>query len=112
VQAPNGSLFPSAVLTLYCTYLCYSALTSEPHNDPCNGLGHKLNAASASTLAIGMGLTLLAVVYSALRAGSNTELFGFGSEDGDASEQPLMEEGSVAGPDEDSKPRAGQSLDD
>lgn len=108
LQAQNGSLFPAAVLTLYCTYLCYSALTSEPHDDPCNGLGHKLNAASASTLAIGMALALLAVVYSALRAGSNTHLFGFGSEDGDGpAEQPLMEEGGSAGPDDERKSSTG-----
>lgn len=96
VQARNGSLFPAAVLTLYCTYLAYSSLVSEPHDYVCNGLGHRLNAASASTLAAGMLLTLLSVVYSALRAGSNTALFGFGdTKDGEGGEalQSLMESG-------------------
>ena len=46
------------------------------------GVGHKLTAASASTLALGMALALLAVVWSALRAGSNTALFRLGLEDG------------------------------
>lgn len=45
------------------------------------GVGHKLTAASASTLALGMALALLAVVWSALRAGSNTALFRLGLED-------------------------------
>ena len=74
-QAVNGSLFPSALLTLYTTYLAYSALVSEPHDYACNGLGQRLNAASATTLAAGMALALVSVVYSALRAGSNTALF-------------------------------------
>lgn len=53
MQARNGSLFPSAMFTLYCTYLCYSALVSEPHDYVCNGLGQRINAASATTLATG-----------------------------------------------------------
>ena len=75
----------------------------------CNGLGQRLNAASASTLACGMFLTLLSVVYSALRAGSNTALFGFGedneSEKGESLE-PLVrsEEGTSAGLDGEEAP--------
>jgi hypothetical protein len=65
----NGSLFPSATTGLYIMYLCYSALQSEPRDYACNGLGHRLNAASGSTLVVGMLVTLLSVVYSALRAG-------------------------------------------
>ena len=94
MQARNGSLFPAAIFTLYCTYLCYSAMVSEPHDYECNTLGHKLNAASASTLALGMGLALLSVVYSALRAGSNTALFNLGVSLGLADEagevEPLL----------------------
>ena len=58
VQIPNGSLFPASVVSLYCCYLAYSALQSEPHDYACNGLGARLNAASGSTLALGMGITL------------------------------------------------------
>ena len=69
-------------------------MISEPHDYICNGLGNRLDAASASTLAAGMFLALLSVVYSALRAGSNTALLGFGetsgSESGEAMES-LME---------------------
>lgn len=57
-------------------------------------MGHKLTAASASTLAAGMALALLAVVWSALRAGSNTALFRLGLEEqGEAAggaAQPLV----------------------
>lgn len=93
----NGSLFPSATTALYCMYLCYSALQSEPRDYECNGLGHRLNAASGSTLVVGMLVTLLSVVYSALRAGSNTNLFMIGDDDGGDSEagRPLLE---AAGP--------------
>ncbi len=52
-QARNGSLFPAAIVTLYCAYLAYSALVSEPHDYACNGVGRQLTAASASTLAAG-----------------------------------------------------------
>lgn len=69
--ARNGSLFPSSTTALYIMYLCYSALQSEPRDYECNGLGHRLNAASGSTLVIGMLVTLLSVVYSALRAGED-----------------------------------------
>lgn len=75
MQAQNGSLFPSAVVTLYCSYLCYSALQSEPHDYQCNGLGKHFTAASGSTLAIGMVIAIVSVVYSALRAGSNNRTF-------------------------------------
>lgn len=63
----NGSLFPSAVMSVYTIYLAYSALQSEPHSEQCNGLGHKIDAASGTTLAVGMLVTLLSVVYSAAK---------------------------------------------
>ncbi len=66
---------------------------SEPRDYECNGLGHRLNAASGSTLVIGMLVTLLSVVYSALRAGSNSGLFSLEDENGDDTgiEQPLLD---------------------
>jgi serine incorporator 1/3 len=63
----SGTLFPSAVISVYCMYLAYSALQSEPHSEICNGLGHKIDAASGTTLAIGMVFMLLSVVYSAFK---------------------------------------------
>ena len=100
LQARNGSLFPSAAITLYVTYLGYSALQSEPHEYECNGVGHRITAASATTLALGMLLTLLSVVYSALRAGSNTQTFltsNPGSPTGRDMEEALLDQGTSAG---------------
>lgn len=101
--ARNGSLFPSAVTSLYVMYLTYSALTSEPRDYACNGLAARVNAASGGTLAAGMALTLLSVVYSALRAGSNTQLFTLADDDDDAVggsagvAQPLLDAEGAAG---------------
>lgn len=75
-KVPNGSIFPAAAVSLYCTYLCFGALQSEPHDYACNGLAHhKAAAASSSSAAVGMVFTMLSVVYAAFRAGSNTNLF-------------------------------------
>ena len=98
LQAQNGSLFPSAVVSLYCSYLCYSALQSEPHSYQCNGLGKHFTAASGSTLAVGMVIAIVSVVYSALRAGSNNRTFMAAREE--AIEEGLLEretEGTSAG---------------
>ena len=99
-QAQNGSLFPSAVVSLYCSYLCYSALQSEPHDYKCNGLGKHFTAASGSTLAVGMVIAIVSVVYSALRAGSNNRTFMPAREDAVAVEEGLLPaepEGTSAG---------------
>lgn len=68
----NGSLLPASVIAAYCTYLCYSALSSEPRDYACNGLHKHVAAVSTGTLVMGMMTTLLSVVYSAVRAGSST----------------------------------------
>jgi len=72
VQQVNGSLLPAGVIAAYCTYLSYSALSSEPRDYECNGLHKHVNAVSKGTLGLGMLTTLLSVVYSAVRAGSST----------------------------------------
>ncbi|KXZ45723.1 hypothetical protein GPECTOR_51g709 [Gonium pectorale] len=98
----QGSIFPASVISLYAAYLCFSALQSEPRDYACNGLAHRLTAASGGTLALGMLVTLASVVYAAFRAGSNTSLFTLdGSEEGEpvAERQALLsaEEGTSAG---------------
>lgn len=98
----KGSLFPSACISLYVMYLCYSSMASEPRDYECNKYGQRLNAATGTTLAAGMGLTLLSVVYSAFRAGSNTSTFTGGSWQEEAA-RPLME----AGDEEDTMTSAG-----
>ena len=61
--------------SLYCSYLGFAALQSEPREYECNALGQKLSAASGTTLAAGMVITLVSTVWAAFRAGSNTRTF-------------------------------------
>ncbi|MBA0681435.1 hypothetical protein Goari_023237, partial [Gossypium aridum] len=70
--AVNGSLLPASVISVYCAYVCYTGLSSEPRDYVCNGLHNKASAVSLSTLILGMLTTVLSVIYSALRAGSST----------------------------------------
>lgn len=68
----NGSLLPASVISVYCAYLCYSGLSSEPRDYACNGLHNHSKSVSIGTLVLGMLTTVLSVVYSAVRAGSST----------------------------------------
>lgn len=68
----NGSLLPASVISVYCAYLCYSGLSSEPLDYECNGLHKHSKGVSTGTLIIGMLTTVLSVMYSAIRAGSST----------------------------------------
>ncbi|MCE3049973.1 hypothetical protein HAX54_046227 [Datura stramonium] len=69
----NGSLsYLTSVISVYCAYVCYTGLSSEPRDYVCNGLHNKSKAVTTSTLVLGMLTTVLSVLYSALRAGSST----------------------------------------
>lgn len=70
----NGSILPASVISLYCMYLCYNGLASEPRDYQCNGLHKHSQAVSTTSLTIGLITTVLSVVYSAVRAGSSTTL--------------------------------------
>nr|GEU62146.1 probable serine incorporator [Tanacetum cinerariifolium] len=70
----SGSILPASVISLYCMYLCYSGLASEPRDYACNGLHKHFKAVSTGTLTVGLLTTVLSVVYSAVRAGSSTTL--------------------------------------
>ncbi|KAG8490067.1 hypothetical protein CXB51_015918 [Gossypium anomalum] len=72
--AVGGSILPASVISLYCMYLCYSGLASEPRDYECNGLHKHSKAISTGTLTLGLLTTVLSVVYSAVRAGSSTTL--------------------------------------
>ncbi|KAH9715945.1 hypothetical protein WN944_022690 [Citrus x changshan-huyou] len=72
--AVGGSILPASVISLYCMYLCYSGLSSEPRDYECNGLHRHSKAVSTGSLTLGLITTVLSVVYSAVRAGSSTTL--------------------------------------
>ncbi|XP_057767747.1 uncharacterized protein LOC130988021 [Salvia miltiorrhiza] len=85
-----GSILPSSVISLYCMYLCYSGLASEPRDYECNGLHKHSRAVSTSSLALGLLTTVLSVVYSAVRAGSSTMLLSPPSSPRAGSGRPLL----------------------
>lgn len=87
----NGSLLPASVISVYCAYVCYTALSSEPRDYVCNGLHNKSKAVTISTLVLGMLTTVLSVLYSALRAGSSTTFLSPPSSPKSAGKKPLLE---------------------
>ena len=100
---PTGSVFVSSVMTLYSFYLLFSAMSSEPSSYECNVFpSSNAGSGSGAGLAVGMSITLLSVVYSALRAGSSDIWGGSGSEEGDGTAfyNPVRdEEMPLVGPD-------------
>ena len=57
----NGSLLPASVISVYCAYVCYTGLSSEPRDYECNALS-KSRAVSISNLVLGMLTTVLSVL--------------------------------------------------
>ncbi|KAK6913873.1 Serine incorporator/TMS membrane protein [Dillenia turbinata] len=91
--AVNGSLLPASIISVYCAYVCYTGLSSEPRDYVCNGLNNT-TAVSISTVLLGMATTILSVLYSALRAGSSTTFLSPTSSPTSSSaalKQPLVE---------------------
>ncbi|PRQ50324.1 putative serine incorporator/TMS membrane protein [Rosa chinensis] len=86
----SGSILPASVISVYCTYLCYSALASEPRDYECNGLHKHSKAVSTGTLTLGLLTTVLSVVYSAVRAGSSTTLLSPPSSPRAGAGKPLL----------------------
>uniref|UniRef100_A0A803MRZ4 Uncharacterized protein n=2 Tax=Chenopodium quinoa TaxID=63459 RepID=A0A803MRZ4_CHEQI len=88
--AVNGSILPASVISLYCMYLCYNGLASEPRDYQCNGLHKHSQAVSTTSLTIGLLTTVLSVVYSAVRAGSSTTLLSPPSSPRAGAGRPLL----------------------
>ncbi|XP_062177052.1 uncharacterized protein LOC133881985 [Alnus glutinosa] len=93
----NGSLLPASVISLYCAYVCYTGLASEPRDYVCNGLSNKSKAVTTSTLILGMLTTVLSVLYSALRAGSSTTFLSPPSSPKSGEKKPLLEAEELEG---------------
>jgi hypothetical protein len=76
---PRNGLLQSSVVTLYSTYLIWSALASEPADIKCNSFApfnaDPISASGGFSLFLGVCFTFLALVYAALRAGSSGEDF-------------------------------------
>jgi len=66
---PRSGLLQSAVVTAYCTYITWSAISSEPADMHCSTL-QLSPTGSYSSVIIGIVLTFVAVIYSALRTSS------------------------------------------
>lgn len=99
----NGSLLPASVISVYCAYLCYSGLSSEPRDYACNGLHKHSKSVSIGTLVLGMLTTVLSVVYSAVRAGSSTTFLSPPSSPKTGSRKPLIESDDMESGKDDSK---------
>ncbi|KAG6666713.1 probable serine incorporator [Carya illinoinensis] len=88
--AISGSILPASVISLYCVYLCYTGLASEPREYECNGLHKHSKSISTGTLTFGLLTTVLSVVYSAVRAGSSTTLLSQPSSPRAGAGKPLL----------------------
>ncbi|KAG2547805.1 hypothetical protein PVAP13_9KG126600 [Panicum virgatum] len=102
----NGSIMPASVISVYCAYLCYTSLSSEPDDYKCNGLHRHSKQVSLSALILGMLTTVLSVVYSAVRAGSSTTFLSPPSSPRSGDKNPLLgDEETGKGNDKESEPR-------
>uniref|UniRef100_A0A0D9WMJ3 Serine incorporator n=1 Tax=Leersia perrieri TaxID=77586 RepID=A0A0D9WMJ3_9ORYZ len=91
----NGSVMPASIISVYCAYLCYTSLSSEPDDYACNGLHTHSKQVSMSALILGMLTTVLSVVYSAVRAGSSTTFLSPPSSPRSGTKNPLLGNDSV-----------------
>jgi len=67
----KAGLLISAIVTAYCTFLVWSALSSEPTGYKCSSVP----AATGGSIFVGVIITFISVVYSAIRV-SSSDLFG------------------------------------
>lgn len=99
----EGCLLPSAAVTLYCAYLCYSALSSEPSSYSCRpqtfiDANEELRKpANAVTTAFTLG----SVVYAAIRAGESNFWNMDPSDEVDASLAQALNDEEAASDDDD-----------
>jgi hypothetical protein len=69
---PKSGLLQSAIITLYSTYLVYSAIISEPDTMNCTTLRIDPNSPAAIImLIVGVFFTFLAIIYSAISTGTS-----------------------------------------
>ena len=88
----DGSFFVSAVVSFYCTFLCFAALQADDDSE-CNVWANDRDSAS---LWIGYLITFLAIFYAAVRADQIGILWEGETED--SMEQPLLSENDKENP--------------
>ena len=64
---PKAGLAQAAMVTIYCTYLTFSAVAMEPDDKNCNPL-IRSRGAKTSTVVIGAVVTMLTIAYTTTRA--------------------------------------------
>jgi len=91
--APHGTLLTSAVVTLYSSYLCYSALASNPDKH-CNPLAEG-SMESASDLTMGLLVAGISIAVTANSAtGSKQALVGSSASGGSSELTTTLEDGT------------------
>jgi len=68
LSVERGSVFVTAIVSFYCTYLCYSGLQSQPESS-CNAFFGKKNTLN---LWLGIVITIAALSYAAYSVSSST----------------------------------------
>lgn len=69
---PRSGLLQSSVITLYSTYLVWSAVMSEPSSFGCNPWGGN-KAQTTVSIVLGSLMTIVAVCYSTVRAATQSK---------------------------------------
>jgi len=68
---PRAGLLQSAVVTMYCTYLVWSAIMSEPVDMKCGSIS--MAGGTHYSVILGVIITVIAVIYSTLRLSTSSE---------------------------------------
>jgi hypothetical protein len=71
----KGGLLPGSIVTLYCYWLCYSGLSSDPST--CNTLAGQQQTAQ---LVIGLAVAALSIAYAGWSVATHASLFGVAEE--------------------------------
>lgn len=72
LEQVNVNLLLASVISVYCAYLCYSELSTEPRDYICNDLHKHTTNVSIGTLILGMLTIVFSLVYFVVHARSST----------------------------------------
>jgi len=103
---PTSGVLQAAVVSLYCTYLVWSAVSNSP--DVCSDV----TGTSTATIVIGAIFTFLAVAYASLRTGSASQLGRLGMSSSSEEKAVLLDEEIGLDDDDEDMPRRQRVVDD